>query len=477
MNETNVTDSGVSGRRLRLLVAIASYGQKNVEFLKHLIQGYRSTAMDVDVVVCSNAPKHLGVGVKVIVGLPSDNPWSLPFAHKAIFAQRVNQYDLFAYSEDDMEVTEGNIQAFLRATPHLAPDEIAGFFRYEMDESGTWSLPDVHGSYHWKPESVKQRGDYTIAEFTNEHSAFYLLTQVQLRRAIASGGFLRAPYEGRYDMLCAAATDPYTSCGFRKVICISALDEFLIHHLSNRYAGQIGIPLSAFKEQVQTQMAIAKGIHPAKTLCRVESHLTHGNSWSKSYYEKPSEELLSLVPENAKDILSIGCGWGATEAKLQERGASVTAAPLDSIIGATAARVGIEMVYGTLADCFEKLNGRMFDCVLMTNLLHLLPNPKQVVAQCSHLVCQGGTLVISGPNFGSLRVLAKRVLGTGDYRKLRVFDEGGVQVLSPVVLKGYLKNSGLKVAAVRWANHASTSQIEGKLGRLGAADWILRAQR
>ena len=102
--------------------------------------------MEVDVIVVSEAPKDLGPEVKVIVGLPSPNPWSLPFAHKAVFAQNVDRYDLFIYSEDDMYVTEENIQAFLRATPQLEPREIAGYLRYEIGQSGVWSLPETaHG--------------------------------------------------------------------------------------------------------------------------------------------------------------------------------------------------------------------------------------------------------------------------------------------------------------------------------------------
>jgi 2-polyprenyl-3-methyl-5-hydroxy-6-metoxy-1,4-benzoquinol methylase len=474
----NATPSESTARRLRLLVVIASFGTKNLELLRRIIRNYQNLSMATDIVVVSEAPKELGPQVKVLVGLPTSDPWSLPFAHKPVFAQEVEHYDLFAYSEDDMDVTENNLQAFLRATPQLAPDEIAGYLRYEEDKAGDWSLPDAHGPFHWKPESVAQRGECTVAEFTNEHAAFYLLTQAQLKRAIASGGLLSGPRQGRYDMACTAATDPYTSCGFRKVICISALKDFLIHHASNRYAGQLGTPLSVVEQQVQTQMAIAKGAHPATTLCQAESGLLRGR-WSKSYYEQPSEDLLELVPANAKQILSIGCGSGATEAALKQRGAQVFAAPLDSIIGADAARRGIDIVYGSLSDCFRTLEGRKFDCVLMTNLLHLLPNPKQVLRQCSDLVAPGGAFVLSGPNFNSLRLLAKRALGSGDYRKLRAFDEGGINVLGPSIVAGALKDSRLRVSVVRWPNGASTGQANGleiPLSRFKAESWIFQAR-
>src|SRR5208337_3441409 len=112
--------------------------------------------------------------------------------------------------------------AFLTVTAELGPEEIAGFLRYEVDDEGRKSMDEVFGYYRWKPESVEKRGNYVIAQFTNEHAGLYMLTKAQLKRAIASGGFLRDPYEGRYGLPETAATDPYCCCGFRKVICVSA---------------------------------------------------------------------------------------------------------------------------------------------------------------------------------------------------------------------------------------------------------------
>jgi 2-polyprenyl-3-methyl-5-hydroxy-6-metoxy-1,4-benzoquinol methylase len=469
MSEIELT---TDDNKLRLLVVIASYGEKNLELLRRMIQAYKSLSLAVDVVVVSNAPKDLGPDVRVVVGLPTSDPWSLPFAHKAVLAENVDRYDLFAYGEDDMRITDENIQAFLRATPHLATNEIAGFLRYEVGPSGAYSLPDVFGPYHWKAESVKRRGDYTVAEFTNEHAAFYLLNRSQLKKAIASGGFLREPNQGRYDLACTAATDPYTSCGFRKVICVSHLKDFLIHHSSNRYVGRVGTPLAVFEEQLKTLASIANGTHAAATLCATtESGLLHGR-WSKSYYEMPAGELLDMTPADAKKILSVGCGSGVTEAALKQRGAQVTALALDSVIGVEAAKLGIDVVFGALHESLRGMSGRTFDCIIMTDLLHLLPNPKQALRQCAQLVGTGGSLVLGGPNFDSLRLLARRALGSGDYRKLRAFEHGGINVLGPGTVADCLKDAGFRVETVRWLGSGN-----GPLRRLKAESWMLRARR
>src|SRR5208283_3449425 len=173
----SMTTSNLESSRLRLLVAIASYGEKNLPYLKQVIQSYRDMTFETDLVVISNLPKKLGDDVKVVVGLPSSNPWSLPFAHKPVFAENVERYDLFVYTEDDIKVTENQIRAFMRATAAMEPDEIPGYIRFEVGQNNIKLLTEAHAAFHWKPESVKRRGGYTIAEFKNEQAGFYIVTQ------------------------------------------------------------------------------------------------------------------------------------------------------------------------------------------------------------------------------------------------------------------------------------------------------------
>ena len=475
----DVTYSKLDAPKIRLLAVIASYGTKNIEFLRRIIRKYQLMAMDVDVVVVSEGPKDLGAGVKVVVGLPTRNPMSLPFAHKAIFAENADRYDLFVYSEDDIDVSERHIRAFMRVTAELESEEVAGFIRYEIDEQGVRHLPDVHGWYSWNPHSVRRRGRYTIAKFTNDHAGFYVLTQAHLRKALSSGGFLQTPYKERYGMLETAATDPYTRCGFRKVICVSAIEEFLVHHLPNRYVSELGIPLPVFEEQIQTLMAIGDGAHPAITLFELEPKILPGNFWSTNYYEKPCAELLRMVPNEAETILSVGCGWGATEVELQRRGATVTALPLNSVVGAGAARMGINLIYGTFEQSLSILQGRKFDCVLMKHLLHLLPSPWRVVDACSEFLEEGGQFVVTEVNCNYLPVLIRRVLGLGDYRNLRNFGHSGINPIGSHTMRRRLSRIGFHVAGVRWFNQrpvANLATMHRWLPQFLQDSWIIKAR-
>jgi SAM-dependent methyltransferase len=282
-------------------------------------------------------------------------------------------------------------------------------------------------------------------------------------------------------MLCAAATDPYTSCGFRKLVCVSDIGRFLVHHLSDRYAGRVGLPLTAFREQLATLADILDGSHPATTLCNVESRLARA-PWSKSYYERPSDAVLKMVPAAARTILSVGCGSGATEVRLKQRGAEVTALPLSSVIGASAARLGIRPVYGTLDECLTRLDGERYDCVVISRLLHLQRDPLHVFNRCAHLTGAGGVLVVDSPNFARLSTVARRILHLGDHHKLRRFEAGGISTFGPGRLVRAAIGAGFAATNVSWYNHAlpgvpGLKDTPLRLGRLTARSWVLRASR
>jgi 2-polyprenyl-3-methyl-5-hydroxy-6-metoxy-1,4-benzoquinol methylase len=188
-----------------------------------------------------------------------------------------------------------------------------------------------------------------------------------------------------------------------------------------------------------------------------------------------------MVPSEAKQILSIGCGWGATEAALQKRGAEVTALPLDSVIGQVAERQGIKVMYGTLRDSFKRLAAQRFDAVVITNLLHLQRNPGQILEQCASFVQEDGVLAALGPNFDRVPWLMQRVLGRGDFRKLRSFELSGIAPCGPRSLAKHFRKAGFCITDVKWINASvfprSRHGARMQFGRLTARDWVLRARR
>lgn len=389
---------------MKILVAIANYGTKNVGFLRTIIKEYQSMSYRVDIVVLSNIPKELGPGIEVKIGLCSKNPWSLPFGHKKIFAKRLEDYDLFIYSEDDILITRENIESFLQLTKVVPEDNICGFLRYELDSTGKKWYPDFRGPYHWLPKSVNKKDQFTVAEFSNAHSACYILTRDQLRRAINSGGYLVEPHQGRYDLLCSAATDPYTQCGLKKVICISHIFDMLVHHLSNRYVGHLGIDENDFDRQIAFMLSTEYG-----GKARQELFITTKNIdsviWDKLYFDNNNHDLSAMVSQKAKNILSVGWGYPFTEATLVQDNHTVTAIPLDPIVGTLAASRGIKVMEPNFEKAFHDLKETQFDCIIFSDVLQHLKNPLDILSRAVKLLAPDGELLISIPNFKYLKFL------------------------------------------------------------------------
>jgi len=431
------------------LVAIASYGTANDRYLSRLAREYQSMSFPMDLVVLSNVPKKAAPGAEVVlVGLRGKNPWTLPYAHKRIFAERLNEYDLFIYSEDDTLIRERNIRAFLALSKVLTENEIAGFLRYEESAEGKLNYPEVHGHFHWDPASLRSRGPYKLAHFTNGHSACYVITQAQLRRAIQSGGFLVDAHEGRYDLLCTAATDPYTQCGFQRLIAISHLDDFLVHHLPNKYVGTtFGVDDRELRRQVQALLRLEQNGHHAGSLFQTESKLK-ACKYSKDYYEPVAPTVVAAIPNDVRSVLSIGCGWGATEGHLAEQGMRVSAVPLDPIIAGGAEGKGVQILPSDFAQALHELRGREFDCLLLSNVLHLVPNPIDVLASFAALLRQGGTAVAVAPNMARLAAAWKALRGDPTSTAWGTYERTGVHRVSQRVLRHWFSSAGMRVEKI-----------------------------
>ncbi len=453
---------------MKVIVAIANYGMKNVEYLKKLIQEYRSMSFEVDIFVLSEAPKDFGKDVTVLVGLPSKDPWSLPFIHKSLFAEMVDNYDVFIYSEDDTLIRQENILAFLGATEILGEDILPGFIRYELNPNGEKNYTDIHGQYHWIPGSVSQSGQYIFAKLSNDHSACYMLTQGQLRKAIISGGFLVPPHSGRYDLICTAGNDPYTQCGFTKVICISHLHGFELHHLSNAYLnfnGLItnncaGLNEDGYKLQIKALQQVLEKKRSDRELFITEKSLVTP-VWDKKYYEPCRNEIVRMIPDSAQNILSVGCGWGVMEAYLQENGKGVMAIPLDSVIGKLAEERGISILPPDFKQAFEMLGERKFEAIIVPDILQHLSNPVEILIKLRDFLCVDGVIVGCVPNLNISRMIGGRLFANKN--KWAYLNDGfkktSLNMTNKAMIKKWLRMSNLYTLELHYDNFTLSSSL------------------
>lgn len=447
---------------LRVLVAIANHGTRNRERLERLLGEYRAMTFDVDPVVLSDAPKDLGDDVEVRVGAPTGDPWSLPFAHRPLFADRADDYDLFVYSEDDTLLTQGHLEAFLDADALLPDDEVPGFLRYEVHPSGERSYSSIHSTYRWWPETAARRGGEVFASFSNHHSACYVLTRAQLRTAIDSGGFLVPPHHGRYDMLVSAATDPYTQCGLTRRICVSRVDAFLVAHLSNAYLGRLGIGEDEFRAQIDALIQIADGRLTDRSLLDPASRLPT-SAWDVPTHPVRTRQVAGVgSPDRA---LSVCATSGAVERAVLGPACAITAIPLDAVLAAVARTRGITTTEPSFDAAWSSFLGETFPVILLHHSLHHVEDPVAVLRELAPLLASDGTLLATVPNTRACRL--KRRLGrhappppTGDVTV------DGVHATDRRVVRRWMVDAGFGEVTVRadpGGRHPLAERLAGTL--------------
>ncbi|HBH86441.1 MAG TPA: methyltransferase type 11 [Syntrophaceae bacterium] len=422
---------------MKVIVAIANHGTRHASYVQRLIDEYRSMPYEVAIVILSNIPKDFGHDVEVKVGLPEKNPRSLPFGHKQLFADRKDDYDLFIYSEDDTLITQRNIEAFLETQADLPVDHIAGFLRYEEDSHGNRFCSSMHSHFHWRPGSLRKYRRHYYAYFTNMHSACFILTKEQLKRCIASGEFLVRPHEGRYALLESAATDPYTQCGLKKVICISRIDDFLLHHLPNDYLGHLGLPFDEMRIQIKRMLELGE-TYSSDVFIPEHTGLDIWR-WEKCYYDHADKGLIEILPDKAHMILSIGCGRGQTEYLMAESGRTVEVIPLDDYISTLAEKRGLICLSASWKALFDMPKEKKYDLIYLSDILCYIQDPISVLQACKQHLRPNGQLLLSFHNFDSIKNIR--------YKKLKS-DSVNLNFCTSKMVRRWIEVSGFKVSRI-----------------------------
>lgn len=458
---------------MRVLVAIAHYGTKNRPFVERMLEEFRSMNHDVHLVVLSEGPKDLGDDVEVLVGLPSEDPWSLPFAHRALFAERLEDYDLFVYSEDDTLITARHLDNFVELSQRLPEDYLPGFMRFEEYEDGTRSYSTIHSHYRWLPNSVFRHDGLTFASFSNEHAACFALTRSQLRLAIASGGFLIAPHKGRYDMLVSAATDPYTRCGFTKVLCLERMDDLVVHHMPNVYLGKLGVSQAVLDAQLDGVQGIASGVRDTTELLDPEVR-TSPPIWSKNCYGTASDELVGMTGGAGCRLLSVGATTGDMEEALARSGAQVAAIPIDQIFRSVVASRGIEVWEPHPNGLRESRIAEPFDIATVIDVLQFMRDPVHVLEQLRGLLNDGGCIIVGSPDHRRVAWL-DRLRPHRPPRPLpSSWEEHGVHRTDPGIVRGWLTAAGFSHIRVRHRHGSSFDPVgHGGIAGIGIGNRLI----
>jgi cyclopropane fatty-acyl-phospholipid synthase-like methyltransferase len=173
-----------------------------------------------------------------------------------------------------------------------------------------------------------------------------------------------------------------------------------------------------------------------------------GSHYSKDYYEKSRTEVNSLIPKTTRSVLSLGCGWGAAERSLVKGGARVVAVPLDSIISVDAESMGLALVKGSFDLVRRELDGQHFDCLFVSNVLHLVPNPVVLLSSFAQLLTAASRVIAVVPTVSHLSLIGRRIRQGERFPNLANYGKSGVHLTSQRIVRKWFRDAGFEIEKI-----------------------------
>ena len=236
-------------------------------------------------------------------------------------------------------------------------------------------------------------------------------------------------------MLCTAATDIYTQCGFERMVCIDQISDFVLPHLPNKYIGKTGLPIQEMQWRIDALRKIYNGELSCEELISTETYLPSGVG-SKFYRESPDKKIEELLGNTPKRILVWGSGDGVFESALQGIGHNVSVIPLDAIVGESCRKRGLNVL--TKESMYSEEKENQYDAIILIDILHLINNPDGLLSDLHRPLKPNGLLIVRIPNLKNAQML-KRRLTVSRFKRPWTHEHIGATPFTPRKIKKLLR--------------------------------------
>lgn len=139
----------IIGGRLAVRIAF-HYVPARLKYLKETVDAIRAFPFrEIDVFIDTNSHEfaarvdQYAPGATACVWTDLDHPFKLTWVHRRAFLEQAEDYDTFAYLEDDIAIPRNTMRRWLEEYEHLAPHGfLPGFLRVEEGRDGALYLSD-----------------------------------------------------------------------------------------------------------------------------------------------------------------------------------------------------------------------------------------------------------------------------------------------------------------------------------------------
>jgi len=208
----------------------------------------------------------------------------------------------------------------------------------------------------------------------------------------------------------------------------------------------------------------------------VEIKTQQENRSMPQYFRNVRDDIVSLVPGDANDILDIGCAAGMTGNKLKQKpGVYVAGVELDQRAAEEAKKVLDDVVEGNIETLELPFGEKRFDCILFADVLEHLVDPLGVLKKTRKFLNTNGTIIASIPNVQYLGLVNQLVEGYWTYQDEGILDRTHLRFFTYHEIIKLFDEAGYIISNVNETLDPQYTNIKNKtttlnLGRLTIRD-------
>mgnify|MGYP006414278653 FL=1 len=167
------------------------------------------------------------------------------------------------------------------------------------------------------------------------------------------------------------------------------------------------------------------------------------------YYKHVRDDVLSLVPKSATDILEIGCAAGMTGRELKKNADIYFAGvEIDHKASLEAKKVLDYVIEGNIETLDLPFEEQRFDCILFADVLEHLIDPLTVLKKIRKFLKVNGTIIASIPNVQYLGVVNQLVEGNWTYQDEGILDRTHLRFFTYREIIKLFDEAGYKISTV-----------------------------
>ena len=230
---------------MKILVSIATYGEKNINYLNRVINEYKSyKKYDIDISVHGTIP----IDQTNINFIQYKNPKNTVFLHRSEFVDKQNDYDYFIFTEDDILIKEYTIDVYIKHDKLLPINYSLGFLRFEKTPEAIDYFIDLWlnlSNYNFIKNNNIDIVGYNYFSVTNPHQSSYVLSKDKLKYVIDNSNYLTDVADmGLESASSGIFTDWYLNTGvLHKILPLNkeCLEQCFIEHLPGNHCNEPGV--------------------------------------------------------------------------------------------------------------------------------------------------------------------------------------------------------------------------------------------